>query len=183
MTFFHLPWDRKAANLYQKNWNGFTYHIALTYTGSLQDILENADIKLDRLFCLSLLHDIAKGMHHLHGSDLKSHGNLKSSNCVIDSRWVLKITDFGLHIFKSKQDTSHIEQAEHHRSLLWRSPELLRLADPPPRGTQKADSYSFAIIVQEFHTREGTVMFLNLLRLIFTVFSHGHFNGALFISI
>lgn len=41
------------------------------------------------------------------------------------------------------------------KGLLWRSPELLRLNDPPKRGTQKGDTYSFAIIVQEFHTREG----------------------------
>ena len=24
------------------------------------------------------------------------HGNMKSSNCVVDSRFVLKLTDFGL---------------------------------------------------------------------------------------
>lgn len=36
-------------------------------------------------------------MHYLHSSELNSHGTLKSSNCVVDSRFVLKITDFGLH--------------------------------------------------------------------------------------
>lgn len=36
-------------------------------------------------------------MHFLHSTDIRSHGNLKSSNCVVDSRFVLKITDFGLH--------------------------------------------------------------------------------------
>ena len=34
-------------------------------------------------------------MEYLHNTPLRSHGNLKSSNCVIDSRWVLKVTDFG----------------------------------------------------------------------------------------
>lgn len=44
-------------------------------------------------------------MIYIHDSEIKSHGKLKSSNCVVDSRWVLKITDFGLHEFlKGAQD-------------------------------------------------------------------------------
>jgi serine/threonine protein kinase len=35
-------------------------------------------------------------MQHIHNSHIGSHGNLKSSNCVVDSRFVCKITDFGL---------------------------------------------------------------------------------------
>ena len=46
-----------------------------------------------------------QGMIYLHYSDIKSHGNLKSSNCVVNSRWVLKITDFGLNTFRSGQGT------------------------------------------------------------------------------
>lgn len=42
-------------------------------------------------------------MAYLHSTDIKSHGSLKSSNCVVDGRWVLKITDYGLTKFKSNQ--------------------------------------------------------------------------------
>ena len=42
-------------------------------------------------------------MLYLHSTDIKSHGNLKSSNCVIDSRWVVKIADFGLNTFRGRQ--------------------------------------------------------------------------------
>ncbi len=38
-------------------------------------------------------------MSYLHNSPLKVHGRLKSSNCVVDGRFVLKLTDFGLHTF------------------------------------------------------------------------------------
>lgn len=41
-----------------------------------------------------------KGMTYLHDSPLRSHGNLKSSKCLVDSRWVVKIADFGLHELK-----------------------------------------------------------------------------------
>ena len=38
----------------------------------------------------------AQGMSYIH-ANVGAHGNLKSSNCVVDSRFVLKITDLGLH--------------------------------------------------------------------------------------
>ena len=47
-----------------------------------------------------------QGMAYLHSSDLKYHGNLKSSNCLIDSRWTLKISDYGLTMLRSKCNLS-----------------------------------------------------------------------------
>jgi len=38
---------------------------------------------------------------------------------------------------------------EFYRNQLWTAPELLRIKTPPVNGTQKADVYSFAIILQE----------------------------------
>ena len=35
-------------------------------------------------------------MYCLHRSPIEVHGSLTSSNCIIDSRFVLKITGFGL---------------------------------------------------------------------------------------
>lgn len=46
---------------------------------------------------MSLIHDIVKGMQYLHNSEVSVHGKLRSSNCLIDGRFVLKISDYGLH--------------------------------------------------------------------------------------
>ena len=38
------------------------------------------------IFRISLINDIVRGMAFLHASEIRYHGNLKSSNCVVDSR-------------------------------------------------------------------------------------------------
>uniref|UniRef100_A0A8C3INE2 Guanylate cyclase n=1 Tax=Chrysemys picta bellii TaxID=8478 RepID=A0A8C3INE2_CHRPI len=121
--------------------------------GSLQDILENESITLDWMFRYSLTTDIVKGMLFLHNGVIVSHGNLKSSNCVVDSRFVLKITDYGLESFRQAPDSddSHALFAK----KLWTAPELLRMEVPLARGTQKGDVYSFGIILQEIALRNG----------------------------
>ncbi|XP_024887410.1 atrial natriuretic peptide receptor 1-like isoform X2 [Temnothorax curvispinosus] len=126
--------------------------------GSLQDILENEQLKLDRVFRGSLIHDIVRGMAYLHASEVKSHGNLKSSNCVVDSRFVLKIADFGLHELRRSADgdeDSDQNSYAYWRKQLWTAPELLRMEIRLPEGTQKGDVYSFAIIVHEIVMRQG----------------------------
>lgn len=42
-------------------------------------------------------------MLFLHNGAICSHGNLKSSNCVVDGRFVLKITDYGLESFRDPE--------------------------------------------------------------------------------
>ncbi|XP_071965376.1 speract receptor-like isoform X2 [Antedon mediterranea] len=123
--------------------------------GSLQDILENEDIKLDVMFLASLIADLVKGMIYIHSSEIRSHGHLKSSNCVVDNRWVLQVTDYGLPSFKkgAMEDPDLSEHAR-LRNLLWRAPEHIREGnDMPAQGTTKGDVYSFAIILQEIYAR------------------------------
>uniref|UniRef100_A0A452R1M8 Guanylate cyclase n=1 Tax=Ursus americanus TaxID=9643 RepID=A0A452R1M8_URSAM len=127
--------------------------------GSLQDILENDSINLDWMFRYSLINDLVKGMAFLHNSIIASHGSLKSSNCVVDSRFVLKITDYGLASFRStaEPDDSHTLYATYSlfSEKLWTAPELLSGNPLPNTGMQKADVYSFGIILQEIALRSG----------------------------
>lgn len=108
------------------------------------------------------MHDIIKGMLFIHGSDIKCHGNLTSANCVVDSRFTLKITDFGIPLLQSVV-TQDCEE-KFYKKQLWRAPELqssygnvsqYASSSSFTEGTQKGDVYSFGIIMQEILYRQG----------------------------
>ncbi|XP_076014075.1 retinal guanylyl cyclase 2-like [Genypterus blacodes] len=115
--------------------------------GSLADLLADTDMRLDWMFKSSLLTDLIKGMKYLHLRGL-SHGRLKSTNCLVDGRFVLKITDYGIPMILHSQN---IVIPEDPQELLWTSPELLR--NPIRGGSFAGDIYSFAIIIQEVISR------------------------------
>nr|XP_026486999.1 guanylate cyclase 32E [Vanessa tameamea] len=122
--------------------------------GSLATVLADRDLHLDDMFVASLVADLLRGLTYLHDSALVSHGNLTSNNCLVDRRWVLQITDYGLHTLKSGcADTEDALRME--KRMLWRAPELLREPNPHPRGSQKGDVYSFGIILYEILGRNG----------------------------
>ncbi|XP_078039827.1 retinal guanylyl cyclase 2 isoform X2 [Augochlora pura] len=119
--------------------------------GSLEDVLVQDEIKLDWSFRLSLLTDLVRGMRYLHGTPVRVHGYLTSRNCVIDARWVLKVTDYGLPAFYEAQNIECPPKTA--RDLLWTAPELLRQPSLRKKGTQPGDVYSFGIIMQEVVVR------------------------------
>lgn len=57
-------------------------------------------------------------MAYLCASDIRSHGALKSTNCVVDSRFVLKIADFGLHDLRGQDEEVPEGSYAHYRSKL-----------------------------------------------------------------
>lgn len=66
-------------------------------------------------------------MAFLHNSVIVSHGNLKSSNCVVDNRFVLKITDYGLSSFRTESDPedAHSYYARESFDLLLSSMQVI----------------------------------------------------------
>ncbi|XP_071619560.1 retinal guanylyl cyclase 2 isoform X2 [Heliangelus exortis] len=118
--------------------------------GSLEDLLRNEDMKLDWMFKSSLVMDLIKGIRYLHHRDF-AHGRLKSRNCVVDGRFVLKITDYGYNEILEAQECPYIHPPP--EELLWTAPELLRDPNMRRKGTFKGDIYSFAIILQEVVVR------------------------------
>lgn len=65
-----------------------------------------------------LINFFLQGMVFLQSVDIKSHGNLKTSNCLVDSRWVLKISDFGLPTFRAKQTKTFPSECLYYKGLL-----------------------------------------------------------------
>uniref|UniRef100_A0A8C8CTN2 Guanylate cyclase n=1 Tax=Oncorhynchus tshawytscha TaxID=74940 RepID=A0A8C8CTN2_ONCTS len=126
---------------------------------SLQDLLSNSDVKLDWMFKTSLLLDLIKGMKYLHHRGV-CHGRLKSRNCVVDGRFVLKLTDYGYNKILMAQRFPYEDPSA--EELLWTAPEILRSPHPGLCGTQLGDVYSFAIIMQEVVLRGPPFCMLDL---------------------
>ncbi|XP_063831015.1 atrial natriuretic peptide receptor 1-like [Ostrinia nubilalis] len=121
--------------------------------GSLKDVLANEELQLDWNFRTSLVHDIVQGMCYLHGG-LGAHGKLRSSNCLIDGRFVLKISDYGLTTLCTPTDL--IKDDTYYYKLLWTAPELLTSSVyPGAAASLKGDVYSFGIILEEIVLRAG----------------------------
>lgn len=127
----------------------------LSTRGCLSDMLENESVKIDWTFKYSIISDIVEGMTFLHSTPIGFHGRLRSSNCVIDSRFTVKIINFGLKSLDLQVHRVTDGEAFNPRCLLWTAPEHLRERDPERSGSQKGDVYSFAIVLQEIVTRSS----------------------------
>ncbi|CAD6191824.1 unnamed protein product [Caenorhabditis auriculariae] len=130
----------------------------LAQRGSLKDILDNDELPLDELFMNQMTKDIVSGLEYLHQSPIGCHGRLKSTNCLIDSRWTVRLSSFGLREMRGEENPIR-EGIQEGKDELWTAPELLRwstgLAQCSHLLVQKADVYSFAIVLYEIFGRAG----------------------------
>ncbi|KAK5965046.1 Guanylate cyclase domain-containing protein, partial [Trichostrongylus colubriformis] len=104
--------------------------------GSVNDVIANGSVAMDQVFVFSLLRDIAEGLSFIHHSFLQYHGLLTSKSCLVDDRWLAKISDYGFRKLRAYDRRTP-------EDLLWTAPEVLRL---DCIGSREADIYSFAII-------------------------------------
>ncbi|XP_041672123.1 guanylate cyclase 2G [Cheilinus undulatus] len=118
--------------------------------GSLKDLMKSTDVELDVMFKLSFAYDIVNGMEFIHKSNLKFHGNLKPSTCLVDSRLQIKLSGFGLWEFKYGNRTKMMSfENPNYEEMYWTAPEILRKVGLSINGSPKGDVYSFAIIMWE----------------------------------
>ncbi|UXI20373.1 FERM RhoGEF and pleckstrin domain-containing protein 1 [Sarcoptes scabiei] len=101
--------------------------------GSLRVLLANSALNLDWMFRCSIINDIVNGMNYLHLSEHVFHSRLNSNNCLIDSRFCVKISDFGLRKLKddanilyccADTETDSVEQENSHQTKSLRRTQL-----------------------------------------------------------
>ncbi|XP_018528712.1 atrial natriuretic peptide receptor 2 [Lates calcarifer] len=123
--------------------------------GSLSDVLLNDDIPINWGFRLSFATDIARGMSYLHQHKM-FHGRLHTRNCVIDDRWVCKISDYGLMAYR-KEDFEAISNGFNCSDVnrIYCAPEVL--LGSSSNMTPAADVYSYSMILVEIATRSDLI--------------------------
>jgi len=56
-------------------------------------------------------------MSYLHASNIAVHGRLKSTNCVVDNRMVVKIADFGFNTILSPSKGERVVYYNLHKEV------------------------------------------------------------------
>jgi len=117
--------------------------------GTILDYMDKKDPQND--IAKKLILEVAEGMSYLHSRNL-IHGNLKSTNVLIDGEGHANIADAGLidNIF----GISSMTTATQLGSMRWTAPELLTIPDINivPQRTPATDVYSFSFLCMEVYT-------------------------------
>ncbi|CAJ1048421.1 atrial natriuretic peptide receptor 1-like [Xyrichtys novacula] len=121
--------------------------------GSLNDVLLNEETPLNWGFRFSFATDIARGMSYLHQHRI-CHGRLKSLNCVLDDRWVCKITDYGLRMYRKDEGAEPLSTYQQRLLEVYMPPEFHNSNVEP---TLAGDVFSYSIILLEIATRSDPV--------------------------
>ncbi|MCP9264960.1 Guanylate cyclase [Dirofilaria immitis] len=126
-------------------------------------------------FKRAFVRDIIRGLEFLHASTVGYHGSLTPSQCLIDSRWILKLSGFGLSKLLCKWYVKGAISAKNriwlipNSDLHYYSPEMRRNLKNMSRGmitfnikqAQAADIYAFGMILYEIVFRRKSTVFGN----------------------
>lgn len=107
---------------------------------------------IDWTFKYSIINDILAGLLYLHSSPLGFHGRLKSSNCLVSARFVVKLSDYGPHTLYEQMDDGEADRDERFRKCIWLAPEHMKSSAKV--GSTKGDVYSFGLLLYEIITNK-----------------------------
>ncbi|KAI4314699.1 hypothetical protein L6164_027583 [Bauhinia variegata] len=113
--------------------------------GSVYDFLhkQRGVFKLPSLLKVAI--DVSKGMNYLHQNNI-IHRDLKTANLLMDENKVVKVADFGVARVQSQSGVMTAETGTYR----WMAPEVI---EHKPYD-QKADVFSFGIVIWELLTGE-----------------------------
>lgn len=125
--------------------------------GSLREFFQNESMVIDWTFKFSIMNDIMAGLAYLHSCEIGYHGRLKTSNCLVSSRFVVKLSDYGLKSLYEQLDDCEPDEMELLAKRLWYAPEHIRQSDSfggaaKANGSPKGDVYSFGLLLYEIIT-------------------------------
>eukprot|EP01112_Ceratiomyxa_fruticulosa_P020112 TRINITY_DN6756_c0_g1_i5.p1 TRINITY_DN6756_c0_g1~~TRINITY_DN6756_c0_g1_i5.p1 ORF type:complete len:569 (+),score=117.23 TRINITY_DN6756_c0_g1_i5:251-1708(+) len=117
--------------------------------GDLESVLKNdrKEQKLSLQTRMEMARDAALGMNWLHEITKICHNDLKSANLLVSLTGKVKVADFGFSLMREGRDFSGKSAKG---TPLWMAPEVLLKQS----FNEKADVYSFGIIMWEIFTRE-----------------------------
>jgi serine/threonine-protein kinase TNNI3K len=123
--------------------------LELMQRGSLANVLHsskyNTELTLELIMKIAL--DMSRGMEYLHSRSI-IHRDLKSQNVLLDINWTAKISDFGLSKFIRPEKIQDLTLQI--GTVPWMAPEVLQ----KQLYNEKADVYSYGIILWEMITKE-----------------------------
>ncbi|CAJ0584558.1 unnamed protein product, partial [Mesorhabditis spiculigera] len=158
--------------------NEFVVMWILCSRGSLEDILFNDELKLGRNFQVSFAKDVVKALAFIHASPIMYHGLLCLQNCLVDSNWTVKLTNFRTEEIISdkmyhneiRAVTSELEDESERlidRKYIQQAPEVIReivTRKALPPGGQPQDIYACGMVlyqilyrVEPFHERGKSI--------------------------
>ncbi|BCU03103.1 serine/threonine protein kinase [Pandoravirus japonicus] len=120
--------------------------------GSLYDLLHNDLVpEVPHALVVKMAYQAAKGMHFLHSSGVV-HRDLKSLNLLLDAKWNVKVSDFGLTRFKADLARNGSSASDAVQGTVqWLAPEVLD--ESADVDYMQADVYAFGVVLWEMLTR------------------------------
>ncbi|TMW62189.1 hypothetical protein Poli38472_009682 [Pythium oligandrum] len=146
MSLLHHPnICRLLGAVLQSDWRALV--VELVDRGSLWHVLRSHNTTLTPLDRAKFVLDTARGMKYLHHFNRPIlHRDMKSPNLLVQNDFTIKISDFGLSRVKTQIQT----MTGSCGTVQWMAPEVLGNR----KYTEKADVYSFGIVVWEIFTGE-----------------------------
>eukprot|EP00164_Ancoracysta_twista_P004633 GFYU01006260.1.p1 GENE.GFYU01006260.1~~GFYU01006260.1.p1 ORF type:complete len:506 (+),score=160.84 GFYU01006260.1:151-1668(+) len=130
--------------------------------GSLFNTLTSASVKISGSDVVRMALDAARGMNYLHTFDPPVlHRDLKSLNLLVDKSLNVKVADFGLSRVKTLTTTMTGQIGTFH----WMAPEVIA----GEKYSEKADVYSYGIVLSELVTREPPYGEMNQMQIAYGV--------------